>query len=261
MTRRQRARLTRWSVYALTVAVVAWLVLAIDWGRIQDAFWRWELVKDQFPDIVTQAAKNTLIFAGFGFGIGISLGTVIALMRLSPVRPYRWFAAIYIEVLRGLPALLTILILGFGLPIALSDVRYPNRYMAASLALGLVAAAYIAETMRAGIQAVPKGQIEAARSLGMTPTRTMVTIVMPQALRIIVPPMTNVFVALLKDTALVSVLGVTAGTKELTRFGRDGVIDHANSTPLIVAGLMYLAITIPLTRLAALLERRTAATR
>jgi polar amino acid transport system permease protein len=260
MTRRQRARLTRWSVYALSVAIVAWLVLAIDWGRVQDAFWRWELVKDQYPDIVTQAAKNTLIFAGFGFGIGITLGVVIALMRLSPVRPYRWFASIYIEVLRGLPALLTILILGFGMPIAL-DIRYPNRYMAASLALGLVAAAYIAETMRAGIQAVPRGQVEAARSLGMTPARTMVTIVMPQALRIIVPPMTNEFVALLKDTALVSVLGVTAGTKELTRFGRDGVIDNANSTPLIVAGLMYLVITIPLTRLAALLERRTAATR
>jgi polar amino acid transport system permease protein len=260
MTRRQRARLVRWSVYALTVALVAWLVLAIDWGRVQDAFWRWDLVKEQFPDIVTQGAKNTLYFATFGFGIGLTLGVAIALMRLSPVRPYRWFASVYIEVLRGLPALLTILILGFGMPIAL-DVHWSNRYIAPSLALGLVAAAYIAETVRAGIQAVPRGQIEAARSLGMTPTRTMMTIVMPQALRIIVPPLTNEFVALLKDTALVSVLGVTAGTKELTRIGRDGVNENANSTSLIVAGLMYLAITIPLTRLAALLERRTAATR
>jgi polar amino acid transport system permease protein len=260
VTRRQRARLTRWTVYALTIAAVLWVGFAIDWADVQDAFWRWDLVEEQFPEIVTQGAKNTLIFAFFGFGIGLVLGVAIALMRLSSVRPYRWFAIGYIEVLRGLPALLTILILGFGMPIAL-DVRYPNRYMAPALALGLVAAAYIAETVRAGIQAVPRGQVEAARSLGMTPARTMVTIVMPQALRIIVPPMTNEFVALLKDTALVSVLGVTAGTKELTRFGRDGVVDDANATPLIVAGLMYLVITIPLTRLAGLLERRTAATR
>jgi polar amino acid transport system permease protein len=114
----------------------------------------------------------------------------------------------------------------------------------------------MAETIRAGIEAVPKGQMEAARSLGMTYSRAMITIIIPQALRIIVPPLTNEFVLLIKDTSLISVLGVTAGTRDLARFGRDGVNHTANATPLIVAGLVYLAMTIPLTQLVAWMERR-----
>ncbi|MGH9213414.1 MAG: amino acid ABC transporter permease [Acidimicrobiales bacterium] len=255
MTPRERARYLRWAVYAITLAVVAWIVLLVDWGRVQDAFFDWELVRDQFPDILTQAARNTLIFTAFGFSGGLVLGLVVALMRLSSVRPYRWFAAGFIEVFRGLPALLTILIVGFALPIAL-DVRVPGTYGPGALALAMVAGAYMAETIRAGIEAVPRGQMEAARSLGMGYSRAMVSIVIPQAFRIIIPPMTNELVLLLKDTSLISVLGVTAATRELSRFGRDGTIDNANATPLIVAGLVYLVLTIPLTRLAALLERR-----
>jgi polar amino acid transport system permease protein len=98
--------------------------------------------------------------------------------------------------------------------------------------------------------------MEAARSLGMSYSRAMITIIIPQALRIIVPPLTNEFVLLIKDTSLISVLGVTAGTRDLARFGRDGVNSTANATPLIVAGLVYLAMTVPLTQLVAWMERR-----
>ena len=114
---------------------------------------------------------------------------------------------------------------------------------------------------RAGIEAVPRGQMEAARSLGMSYTRAMATIIIPQAFRIIVPPLTNEFVLLIKDTSLISVLGVTASTLDLARFGRNGVNDTANATPLVVAGLVYLALTIPLTQLAAWMERRSKAGR
>jgi polar amino acid transport system permease protein len=255
VSRRRRAQLIRWSIYAITLVVVAGVALLVDWGRVQEAFFDLDLVREQFPDILTQAARNTLIFTAFGFSGGFVIGLVVALMRLSSVRPYRWFATGFIEVFRGLPALLTILIIGFALPIALG-VRVPGTYGAGSLALAMVAGAYLAETIRAGIEAVPRGQMEAARSLGMTHPRAMVSIVIPQAFRIIIPPMTNELVMLLKDTSLISVLGVTAATKELLRFGRDGTIDNANATPLIVAGLVYLLLTIPLTRLAALLERR-----
>jgi polar amino acid transport system permease protein len=117
----------------------------------------------------------------------------------------------------------------------------------------------MAETIRAGIEAVPKGQMEAARSLGMSYPRAMITIIIPQALRIIVPPLTNEFVLLIKDTSLISVLGVTDATRDLARFGRDGVTDSANATPLIVAGLVYLAMTLPLTQLVAYMERRAKA--
>jgi polar amino acid transport system permease protein len=247
--------LTRWASYAAGIGALAFVLFAIDWPRVQDAMFEPDIVRDQFPDIVTQGAKNTLIFTAFGFSGGLVLGLVLALMRLSTIGPYRWFATVYIDVLRGLPALLVLIFIGFGLPIALGT-RVPGTYGRGSLALAIVASAYIAETIRAGIEAVPRGQMEAARSLGMSQVTSMRKVVIPQAFRIIIPPMTNELVLLLKDTALISVLGVTADTKELTRFGRDGVNSSANATPLIVAGFMYLVLTIPMTRLAAWLERR-----
>jgi polar amino acid transport system permease protein len=177
-------------------------------------------------------------------------------MRLSPLRPYRWFAAAYIEVFRGLPALLTILAVGYAIPIAL-DARVPGTYGPGAVALAVVYSAYLAETLRAGIEAVPRGQIEAARSLGMSGSRATASIVLPQAMRIVVPPMTNELVALLKDTTLLSlVLGSTDATIEVMKYSRDSVSRTFNITPIVAAGLVYLAITIPLTRLVGLLERR-----
>jgi polar amino acid transport system permease protein len=255
-----RGTLGQWALYGGTLAVVMFLAVAVDWARLQDKMFRTDLVLDQFPRIVTQAAKNTLIFTAFGFAGGLALGVVLALMRLSTFRPYRWFAAVYIDVIRGLPALLVLIFIAFGLPIAL-DIRIPGTYGRGSVALAIVSSAYIAEVVRAGIEAVPKGQTEAARSLGMSHGQAMRRIVIPQAFRIIIPPMTNELVLLLKDTALISVIGVTEATKELTRFGRDGVNESANATPLVVAGFVYLALTLPMTRLAGYLERRARASR
>jgi polar amino acid transport system permease protein len=260
LSRRQRFRLIRGAIYGVTLALVLWLAVAIEWGTLVNALFRPDLIVAQFPEIITQAAKNTLIFTALGFSGGLVAGLALALMRLSSVRPYRWFAASFIEVFRGMPAILTILLIGFGIPIA-TGFRVPGTYTAGALAVGIVAAAYMAETIRAGIEAVPRGQMEAARSLGMTGFAAMVTIVLPQAFRVIIPPLTNEFVLLLKDTSLISVLGVTEATKELTRFGRDGVNATANATPLMTAGLVYLAMTIPLTRLVAQLEKRAARSR
>lgn len=234
------------------------MVFFVDWNRLQDAMFRWELVKDQFPGILTTAARNTLIFTILGFAGGLLLGLLLALMRLSKARAYRYFAATYIEVFRGIPLVVTLLILGFGIPIAFKW-SWPNPYLRGAVPLALVAGAYMAETIRAGIEAVPKGQMEAARSLGMSYSRAMATIVIPQALRIIVPPLTNELVLLIKDTSLISILGVTEGTIDLARYGRNGVFDTANSTPLIVAGLVYMVMTIPLTQLVAYMERRAKA--
>ena len=260
LSRSRRRMLRRRGVYSASLVAVAAVAAAVDWNRLADAMFRWEIVTEQFPDILTSAAKNTLIFTVLGFAGGLALGLVFALMRLSSVRPYRWFAATYIEVFRGIPLVVTLLILGFGLPIAF-QWSWPNPWLRGAVPLALVAGAYMAETIRAGIEAVPRGQTEAARSLGMGPARAMATIVIPQALRIIVPPLTNELVLLIKDTSLISVLGVTAGTIDLARFGRDGVNDTANATPLIVAGLVYLAMTLPLTQAVAWMERRAKASR
>lgn len=261
MRRTTRRRLGRGVLYLVFVAAVVAVALAADWDRLRANFLQVDVARDQLPEIITIAAKNTLLFTVIAFGGGLVLGIVLALMKLSPVLPYRWLATGYIELFRGLPALLTIFAMAYVLPIAL-QVRVPGGTVGAGLfALILVAGAYMAETIRAGIQGVPKGQAEAARSLGMSPGRTMLSIVLPQAFRIVIPPLTNEFVLLIKDTSLLFIAGSTLATKEITTFARDGVVNSANSTPLIMAAMLYLLITIPLTRLVAVLERRMARSR
>lgn len=254
-SRRTRLRAVRFAVYGATLLVLAGVIAITDWQRLGDAFFDPEIFADQFPEILTQAARNTLIFTFFAFVGGLVIGLTIALMRLSSIRPYRWFAGVYIEIFRGIPALVTILLIGFALPIAI-DVRVPGTYGPGSFALALVAGAYMAENIRAGIEAVPKGQMEAARSLGMSYSRAMGTVIIPQAFRIIIPPLTNELVLLVKDTSLIFVLGTTAATIEITKFARNNASDTFNGTPFIAAAVVYLAITIPLSFLARSTEKR-----
>jgi polar amino acid transport system permease protein len=227
----------------------------VDWAKVHHAFFDGDIFWDQFPDIVTRAARNTLVFTVLSFAIGLALAVVLALMRLSPLRPYRWFAATWIELFRGVPALTTIFVIGFAIPIAMG-ARVPGTYGAGSLALGIVYSAYMAETIRAGIEAVPRGQTEAARSLGMTSFRTMRSVVLPQAFRIVIPPLTNELIALIKDTSLLFLLGTTTQTIEITKYSRDAMNRTFNATPIVAGALVYLAITVPMTRAVAVLERR-----
>jgi polar amino acid transport system permease protein len=260
LTRRQRARLARTVAIAVPLVVAVVVIATADWSRIQQAFFQPEIAADLFPEIVTVGVKNTLIITSLAFVGGLAIGVTLALMRLSTFRVYQLLATTYIEVFRGIPAIVTLILVGFAIPIALG-IRVPGKYGAAGLGLAIVAGAYMAETIRAGIQAVPKGQTEAARSLGMSPSRAMVSIVIPQAFRIIIPPLTNELVLLLKDSSLVYVLGTTAETIELSKYGRDAVSKTFNGTPITVVAMLYLAITFPLTRLAAWLERRGGAAR
>jgi polar amino acid transport system permease protein len=179
-------------------------------------------------------------------------------MKLSSVAPYRWAATAYIELMRGLPALLVIFTFAFAIPIAFQWRPPGGSAGAGLLALIVVSSAYIAETIRAGIKAVPRGQSEAARSLGMSPAATLTSVVLPQAFRIVIPPLTNELVILIKDTSLLFIAGMAIDQQELTTFARDSVSTEGNSTPLTVAALMYLIVTLPLTRLVAHLERRSA---
>jgi len=267
--RRQRQRLTRSVLYGLFALVIVGGAVLSDWQSISRAFLQPQIARDMFPRILTIAARNTIIFTISSFSLGLILGLLLALMKLSTIRPYRWFANVYIEIFRGLPALLTVLLVGFAIPIAFEGFRWRDctiipgcgTYGAGTVGLGIVAAAYMAETIRAGIEGVPKGQMEAARSLGMTRTWAMASIVIPQAFRLIIPPLTNELILLIKDTSLLFVLGTSDATRELTKFGRDFATDRFNGTPYIVVGIVYLMITIPMTRLVALLERRNRAAR
>ena len=230
-------------------------------GEFIDEFFNPDIIGKTFPRILTEGAKNTLVFTVFSFAGGLLIGLVVALLRTSRRRALRWPAAVYTDVLRGLPALLTIVFIGFGIPIATS-IQYPfPKYTPGCLALSLVAGAYIAETIRAGIEGVPRGQMEAAKSLGMPYGMAMRLVILPQAFRLIVPPLTNELVLLFKDTSLLAVLGTVAGGKEILKFARDLANANSNTTPLVVAGLVYLIITLPLIQLVALLERRYRAAR
>lgn len=247
LSRRQKRRLSRGVQYAVFVAAVVAFAVTADWGQLQNQFAQAHIARQMFPDVITLALKNTVLYTVSGFVVGLVLGMVIALMRLSSVGPYRWLAGIYIEIFRGLPALLIFIFIGVAVPLAFPGTEIiGGTYGKVALALGLVAAAYMAETIRAGIQAVPKGQMEAARSLGFSPARAMASIIVPQAFRIILPPLTNEFVQLFKDSSLVLFLGVTLEERELSKFGRDLASTTANSTPILVAGLCYLLVTIPL---------------
>jgi polar amino acid transport system permease protein len=257
LSRRRRQRVARVAGYVLFALVIVAVASAADWGRLSDAFFRLDIARGMFPDAIVVALRNTVLYTLLAFVFGLTLGLVLALMRLSSILPYRWLATAYIELFRGLPSLLVLFMVGYGVPLAFPDRELPGGvYGSVTVGLGLTAAAYMAETIRAGIQAVPKGQLEAARTLGMSHTRAMISIVLPQAFRIVIPPLTNEIILLTKDTSLVYVLGVTSSTIELTKFAGDTLNTRVNPTPLVVAGLLYLLITLPMSQVVRGLERR-----
>lgn len=257
MSPRRRARISRSIQYILLVVAVVILAVSIDWSRVGDQIFNIEAARDLQPKL-GRAFLNTVTYTAAAFAVGLSLGTVLALMKLSSVAVYRWLATLYIEFFRGIPALLVVIAFAYAVPIALG-VTISSLTLKAALALGMVSAAYIAETLRAGIEAVPPGQVEAARSLGMSHGRALVTVVIPQAFRIVLPPMTNEIILLTKDTSLIYLMGLVPAQFDLTKIGRDALSSGSGGglTGLFVAGLGYLCITIPLGLLARWLEKRT----
>ena len=257
MSPRKRAQVSRGIQYAVLVLALLVVGLAADWGKLSEAFADLEIARAMFPDVLATALKNTVVYTACGFLLGLVLGLVLALMRLSSVGPYRWLATGFIEFFRGVPALVVFIALSVGIPIAFPGREVPGGVLGiATVALGLVGGAYMAETIRAGIQAVPKGQMEAARSLGMSHTRAMVTVVIPQAFRIILPPLTNELILLAKDSSLVYLVGYTSSTIELTAFGRAALNQEKSMTPIVVISLCYLLITVPLAIVVRRLEAR-----
>lgn len=255
LSKRQQRRLWRGGQYALLVIVIVLVAILADWGQIGRAFFDIPVALAQFPEVITVGLVNTIEYTALGFALGLVLGVLLALMRLSSIGAYRWISTVYIEFFRGLPALLVFLAIGTGLPLAFPNLDLP-RLVSIMIALGIVGAAYMAETIRAGIQAVPRGQVEAARSLGMSSSRAMITVVLPQAFRIILPPLTNELILLTKDSSLAFLLGATLDQQELAQFGRLALNQYKGMTPILVVGLMYLVITIPLSLLQRRLERK-----
>jgi len=214
-----------------------------------DTFLNWEYIWQVFPDLLKTGLLNTLILAVTSALIGTVLGMVVAVMGLSTKRWLRWPARIYTDIFRGLPAILTILVIGQGLGTLARPIVGTNPYPLGILALSLIAAAYIGEIFRSGIQSVEKGQLEASRALGMSYSKAMLLVVIPQGVRRVLPALVNQFISLIKDSSLVYFLGLLSSQRELFRIGQDLAANTGNLSPLVAAGFVYLVITVPLTHL------------
>jgi His/Glu/Gln/Arg/opine family amino acid ABC transporter permease subunit len=201
-------------------------------------------------EVILQGVLVTITLALLAEIFGGLLGLFLALMKLSKSRLLRFPAQVYIDLFRGTPLLVQITIIYFT-PAAIG-IRPESLFFAGLVALTLNSAAYVAEIFRSGIQSIDKGQMEAGRASGLTYPQTMRYIIVPQAFRRVIPPLTNEFVTLIKDTSLVSVIGLV----ELLRAAQEIQSQTFNSSALMAAALIYLALCLPLIYLTNALERR-----
>jgi glutamate transport system permease protein len=203
-----------------------------------------------YTDLFWQGFTTTLSLTVLSFLIAMAIGIVIAAMRVSPIRPLRAAGLAYVETLRNIPLLLILLFAVFALPKLEVTIDF---FPAAVAGCSLYTGAFVAEAVRSGINAVGVGQGEAARSIGLTFGQSMRFVVLPQALRNVVAPLTNVFIALTKNTSIASAISVTELTTVLSR-----VIEGTSEGILTLAiiSLLYMCITIPASLLAGFVERR-----
>lgn len=227
--------------------------------QLIEQYFDFGLMFDEFGT-VWDGFKYTLLLSAVSGILSLMWGLVLALLRQLPGRalaPVRWLTIAYIDVFRSVPLLLIVLIIfgSFGaltvdgvLPESIGIPRFfglPDPFWYGTLAITLTYGAYMAEVYRAGIEAVPHGQMEAARSLGMSHAQGMRYVVAPQAVRLVIPPLLNDFIALMKDTSLISVIGLL----EVVQVGRDIQAETFNSSALTLGALLFLCVTLPLARL------------
>ena len=209
-----------------------------------------ELIQQAFP-LLLLGAGVTIEITAVSVAIGLIIGLIIGILRIGQIRVLRIIATIYADCIRGTPLLVQIFLIYFGLPM-ISGHRV-DPFLAAVTACGINSGAYVSEIIRAGIQSIDIGQMEAGRSLGLTWWQTMYHIILPQALRNILPPLGNEFIAMLKDSSLVSVIGF----EELTRRGQLIIAQTYGSFEIwLTVAFLYLVMTLAISRLVSFLERR-----
>ncbi|GAB3753271.1 amino acid ABC transporter permease [Microlunatus parietis] len=256
----RRRRSTRSLIIAIvsTVVVVAAVIIGVTstpgWPRVQQTFFDPVKALDALPAVASGLWLNIRVMIVSGILILI-IGLIIAILRTlrGPVFfPLRMFAAAYTDVFRGLPLLLVIFLLGFGVPALRLQGLPSDAVIWGGAALVLTYSAYVAEVFRAGIESVHPSQRAAARSLGLSYAKTMRFVVLPQAVRRVVPPLLNDLVSLQKDSGLIAVLGVI----DAIRAAQIATATDFNFTPYVVAGALFVALTVPLARITDWAARR-----
>ena len=209
-----------------------------------------ELIQRALP-ILLMGAGVTIEITAFSVAIGFFIGLFVGIARISQFKILRIMAAVYADCIRGTPLLVQIFLIYFALPMAIGQRVEP--FIAAVAACGMNSGAYVSEIFRAGIQAIDVGQMEAGRSLGLTWWQTMRFIILPQAFKNILPPLGNEFIAMLKDSSLVSVIGF----EELTRRGQLIIAQTYGSFEIwMTVAVLYLIMTMAISRIVAFLEKR-----
>ena len=217
--------------------------------NLLDTFFNGQVMLSAFPALM-RGLLNTILLGLLAIGIGIPVGLVISLVRLYAPKPLRWLAIGYIDIFRAMPVLVVLILIYYALPFV--GIRFSS-WVSATLAFTFIMSAYSAEVFRSGIESIPHGQFEAAQALGLTFLQTLYKVILPQAVRVVIPPATSNCVSMFKDTSLASAVALP----ELLKEANDAQAFYANPSPLIAAALVYLAFLWPMVRLVGYLEKRS----
>lgn len=234
------------STFIVLTGLIALVITSPGWEIVKKTFFDIEYGREVFPTVIKGILLNIklTIIGSLCIGAIALLLAILRTTRSAALTPFRLLATAYVDVFRGIPLLLVIFLIGFGVPALGLKGLTSNVTILGTAAVVITYSAYVAEVIRSGILSIHPSQRAAARSLGLTHSQSMRFIVLPQALRRVVPPLLNDFVALLKDTGLVSILGVI----DAIRAAQINASRTFNYTPYVVAALLFLCITIPLTR-------------
>jgi polar amino acid transport system permease protein len=213
-----------------------------------DTFFNSDVMISAFPQLL-RGLWMTIALGVVSIIIGVSAGLVVSLIRLYAPRPIRLLMVGYIDIMRAMPMLVVLILIYYALPFV--GISF-SAWWSAILGFSIVLAAYSAEVFRSGIESVPRGQFEAAAALGIPFLITLYKVVLPQAIRIVIPPTTSNCVSMFKDTSLAS----TVALPELLKEGQNAQGFYANPSPLIMAALIYIILLWPMVRLVSVLEKR-----
>ena len=234
------------STFVVLAGLIALVITSPGWEIVKKTFFDIEYGREVFPTVIKGIFLNIKLTLIGSLCIG-AIALLLAILRTTrsaALTPFRLLATAYVDIFRGIPLLLVIFLIGFGVPALRLKGVTSNVTILGTTAVVITYSAYVAEVIRSGILSIHPSQRAAARSLGLSHSQSMRYIVLPQALRRVVPPLLNDFVALLKDTGLVSILGVI----DAIRAAQINASRTFNYTPYVVAALLFLCITIPLTR-------------
>jgi polar amino acid transport system permease protein len=216
-----------------------------------DTFFNSEVMIAAFPALI-RGLINTLLLGVLAIGIGVPVGLLISLVRLYAPKPFRWLAIGYIDIFRAMPVLVVLILIYYALPFV--GIRLSS-WVSATMAFAFIMSAYSAEVFRSGIESIPKGQFEAAQALGLPFVLTLRMVILPQAVRLVIPPTTSNCVSMFKDTSLASAVALP----ELLKEANDAQAFYANPSPLIAAAFVYLLFLWPMVRLVGYVEKRAKA--